>query len=1328
MNQFTGNPLRQKLAGARQWWRTTRSLSALAWTVGITIVLALICYHSDRALALSPAGRQAWKVIIPLAGAGVLIFGLLRAMFRPLPDALLAAAVERRYPTLRERLLTTVDLIPAMATAEGVGGSGFSRAMTHSLAEETQQTASSMNFRRAVNLRPTRNALLVALVTLCMLVGDYALSPSAFANWLQRMQNPTADIAPWANTMVWIKPDAEILARGEGTSVTILAKGTLASLATLRYRPAGDANAPWKTLNLDKPKITSETGPSLNQDAHATSLAYLPGANAPRTQSVSRFRYRFSSLPQSIVMMATANDGRSNERSVNVEDRPTLLNTVLTLHFPSYMHRPSQTTTVSGGSVAAPRGTEVDVKAIANKSLRQAEFVKDGSPVGPWKISGENAFGHLSIWKDGTYGLRLVDRHGFNNPGAPNYEIRALKDMPPSVQIQRPGTDMELVPNGSIPLVAHAADDYGVNAMNLAYDKLQGEGDNVGDARLSRTGRGAFPLPGPNGGIRADVAQRWHLASVNPRPGETVRYEVDAIDNDAVDGPHTARSNSFRIRIVTVTEMQKRLMEDLNNENRAMAELHRNQIEAQNQVEQARQKPTNANIAKAQETQRSVAQQTKAMAQRIADISAKLENNDLATQSQLNRRQDAEHLLNEDASQKMPAAADQIQKAQAPKPSDPAKTQALAQTDRKQTEIKHDIEAAQEKLSRTPTPEQLAEEIKNLAERQENEADQSRELGVDIKANQKQNPNAPLTAEEKVGLETQRQQQTQTAAETKKVEQQLRNAAQEAKERGEPEKANALNDAAKALEQGKVDSNQQQAQNNLQHNDANAAATPQEKAATALHNAADQAAKAASPKGNQATAEQLQHAADELHKLAEEQKQVADKTAASPDAQQSKDLGNKEQGIQQQAQQAQKDLAGAKQAQQSAQSGQQHAADAGKQLNQDQPKSAESPARQAQHDFEKAAKAAEQAAQNIKQDAAAKELQEKIEHLAQVQHGLENATKRLQQAGEHGPLNSNDQHELGQVAQKQTNIEAEAKDLVDRFPSPVFKQALNTAAKQMHPASQNLNQNKPDPGKQTQIAQHHAAQTLDAVAQALKQQAQGSPPPPSNQDPNSPPPPDGPTDPQANAALGELMLAQALQQQVREGTGQLDKGHPADKPLTPEQQQEAHDLAAAQQQTQDAAQHAGQQLSQLPGVQQHIQQATPHMSASQQNLNQQATGQPTQGHQDAALDHLTQATAAAKKAMDEQAAAAAAAAAAGKGMPQPGNKPGQSNDPDKKALTRLQGAQRGALSDINGKGGNFGGLGQRAQRTLREGQNEQVPAEYQDWVSRYYKSLAEKKR
>ena len=118
-------------------------------------------------------------------------------------------------------------------------------------------------------------------------------------------------------------------------------------------------------------------------------------------------------------MYAVANDGRSNEKTVSVEDRPTLLNMRMTLHYPAYTHKAAQTMNVTGGSIAAPAGTEVEVMAGANKPLRSAQLILNNQPSGFWAVQKEKAAGHIAVWKDATYALNLVDRHGFDNPGAP---------------------------------------------------------------------------------------------------------------------------------------------------------------------------------------------------------------------------------------------------------------------------------------------------------------------------------------------------------------------------------------------------------------------------------------------------------------------------------------------------------------------------------------------------------------------------------------------------------------------------------------------------------------------------------------------------------------------------------------------------------------------------------------------------------------------------------------------------------------------------------------------------------------------------------------------
>jgi len=1316
----TGNPIQNKLAAARQWWRATGALSGLGWTVVAVVVLSLICYHADSRLVLSAGAREAWRIGIAVAGFLSLCIAIGRSLLRPLPDAVVAAHVEQKYPDLRERLLTAVDLSPSLAMAGDGPASGFSRSMTAALLEETQQAAAPLNFRRAVNLAPLRRAGFASLAMLLLLAIEAAVAPDAFANWLHRMRDPRADIAPWANTRVYVKPEAELLPRGAGVGISIFTRGLVADKAVLHYRPAGDKNAPWKTVDLSG-AVTPHTEDAPAPDATPTA-AHGPTAK----EEIRKFRYQFPSLPQSVEMFATANDGRSNERGVLVEDRPAFSSFKMTFHFPAYTHKPVQTLTVSGGDVAALAGTEVDVVGIANKPLKSVEFSLNQSGRSAWPVHGEKAQGHLSVRRDGIYALALTDLHGFAGDKAAPYAIKAQADQAPSVQISRPTTDMDLVPNGSVPLVAHAGDDYGIAAMKLVYEAQKGEG--FGGSAMKTLGSGALSLPGPNGTPNADVTQRWHIGSVQPKVGETIRYEVDATDNCTVPGPHTSRSNSYRIHVVSVNEMQTRLKEALDEEAHALADLRNNQIEAQKQLEIARQKQDKNAIAQAQEAQRAVGEQAKSLTGRVENLSAQMENNNFATKSELDRRNDAKQTLQNLANQKIPAAADTVKKAQEAKKGEAASQ--LAQASKQESDVKHDIEQAQDKLSRTPPPDQLAAEAARLAKEQQDRADTARTLAEDVKAAQQKGQ--PIPAEDKVGLETEKKNQAELNSDTSKLQKQLEAAAKAAAERGDKKQAEALKAAADALKQGQAEQHQQQAAQGLKQNDPGKAAPQQDKAAAALEKAAAAAQKATdSQNAQQATAEQLRQTAKQLAALAQQQKEAADKIAQNPDAQQSKELGQKEQEIQKQAQEAQKGLNGAQKAQQSLQKAQQNLQQSGQQLSKNSPQSAKSPAQQAADQLQQAAQQAEQAAQQIEQAQAAAEYADRVDHLAQLQKALKDTTARLDATRQKGPLDSNAKGELGQVAQRQQNIEQEVKNLAQKLPSPAFKQALTMAAQQAHPATQALNPDRGlgDTGQPTQAAQGRTAQTLETIAAALKQQAKGAKDQQQqkNQQQDQQQQSDSAQQAQEEAALGDLLLAKGLQQGVRQNTGQLqqDRARNPNQDLTQAQQQDVKQLAQDQKTTQDITQRAADALSDLPDAQKIVQQATQHQEQSGNQLQQQQTGQPTQGHQDEALKGLDQAAKKVQQAMEQQQQQQQAQQQAKQGAPQQGQqKPGDS----KQAFTKLEGVKDGQTSNVTGKAGKFGSLDPRTQRTLHEGQGEKVSAEYQDAVKRYFSALGDKKR
>jgi hypothetical protein len=1337
-----GEPLEQKLAATRRWWRATRLLVGLAWTVSVVLLLGLLCYHADRALVLSAGAREAWRFGILLAGLATLLLTVARSLLRPLPDTALAAVVERRYPVLRERLLTTIDLIPALA-APGLrlAPPAFSPTIAESLVEETRRVADGLDFRRAVSLRPLRSATFLLICTLALLALEVAFAPGAFAVWLQRMAAPRADIAPFAATRIWLTPGADILPRGEGLAVTVITKGEPADRCLLRYRLDNDNTADWKSVELRPDAGAGGQRPGVrNTDPRSPlqgRLGPLPqsGLAIPGAQRADarQFHYRFPALAQNITLVAAANDGRSNERRVLVEDRPTLLNARLTLHYPVYMHRAPQVVPESTGNIAAPVGTEVEVQATANKPLRSALFAQDNGAPAPWKVDEEKAFGRVSIWKNGSYALSLTDRRGFNNPAAPRYAIRALPDQTPNVQILRPATDVDLVPDGSLPLVAHATDDYGVVRMALSYAALRSDPTkSVGSG--VKIGQGALPLPNVDGSTQANVSVRWHVASVNPKPGDTLRYEVTATDNDTLRGPHVGRSLAYNVHIVSLVEMQRRLKEEMDEETRLAEQLRQRQIGAQQQLQQTSRKPDKPALANAEEMQRAVAEEAKALAERVGQLNTQLENNNLGTQSEMQRRASAEQILQNLAQQKMPAAADSIQKAGENSPRNPG----LAQAQRQESEAKQEIEHVQQLLSRTPPADQLAAEASRLAQEQQRLADSSRALAEDmsahtlaekIRGHEQKNGQADMTPDQRQGMESERRQQSETTSDTQRLQQQLQDAARTAEERGQKQEADALRRAAQHLQNDNAVGEQKQAQNSLQKNSPETAAPSQDRAAAALQKAAEAAQQAASPNGGdtpQQAAERLEQMAQQLRDMAEKQQKIADQVAQNPNAKQSRQLGQNERALQQQAGQAQRSLQDAPGAQRSLQDAQQSLGQSGKQLSQNAAPSAKSPSQNAAKQLQRAADQASRAAQQLRQQQAAAELQEQVERLARVQHGLQDSTQRLDTARKQGPLDNNAQSEMSQIADKQEQTEKETHDLSAKFPSPTFQQALRMATRQMHPATQNLKQNQPDTGDETQAAQGKAARTLDAIAQALKQQAQGGQ---GDQNQNGGQEGMSSQQAQAQAALGDMLLSRGLQQELRDQTGSLDKARAKNKDqiLTPPQQRESQQLSYGEQDAESIADQAAKSLEDMPDISKDVRDATKEMQQAGRNLFQQQTGQPTQGRQDNALRYLDAAIQKAMQQQQQQQQQQQAMQQARQGAPQPGQqRPG--NEPNHKAFTRLEGDQRGPTSSPDQRMGSFSPLSPRAQRSLREGQQERVSAEYQDLVNRYYKSLAEKKR
>src|SRR5689334_9270802 len=99
--------LQAKLEAARRRWRSLAVAGGFALCFAAVTTACLISFHMDRIVALTTPGRFAWLIVLlTVLGVSALFFVLV-PIRRPLADETLAADVERAYPALNERLLST---------------------------------------------------------------------------------------------------------------------------------------------------------------------------------------------------------------------------------------------------------------------------------------------------------------------------------------------------------------------------------------------------------------------------------------------------------------------------------------------------------------------------------------------------------------------------------------------------------------------------------------------------------------------------------------------------------------------------------------------------------------------------------------------------------------------------------------------------------------------------------------------------------------------------------------------------------------------------------------------------------------------------------------------------------------------------------------------------------------------------------------------------------------------------------------------------------------------------------------------------------------------
>jgi hypothetical protein len=181
--------------------------------------------------------------------------------------------------------------------------------------------------------------------------------------------------------------------------------------------------------------------------------------------------------------------------------------------------------------------------------------------------------------------------------------------------VLEPGRNIDIAGDMPVGLLIEAADDYGVGSGRLAYRLSHSKFEEVRESYITRS----LALP-PGDRTQVQVMDQWDLSSLRLVPEDVVEYFVEVFDNDNINGPKSARSPLFTLRLPSLEEV----FTDLDRGQETALDEMRESLEDSRKLRDELEK-LSQDLKQNKETDWSKERQTQEMAKRLEDLQKKVD-------------------------------------------------------------------------------------------------------------------------------------------------------------------------------------------------------------------------------------------------------------------------------------------------------------------------------------------------------------------------------------------------------------------------------------------------------------------------------------------------------------------------------------------------------------------------------------------------------------------------------------------------------------------------------------------------------------------------------
>lgn len=606
------------------------ALQGIQITVIAALSLFLIFVLAESLGHYSSVVRTVMIFVLILFSLGVLTHYFIRPGLKYLnitgkPDYYgQARKVGLFFPSLRDELLNAMQLASMEKSgryySSSMADAAFRQVYLRTRAVDFSEAA---NFLKAKKLLPYMSGLIAAATILFALSGDLRAAAG-------RLYNFDSEFIPPARFVFHIVPGNSHITRGQDIYIKARISGPVPKEVFIATKSAEETDFQYRQLYAD---------------------------------STGLYTFEVTAVRISFDYFFRAEDVSSGGYRIEVVDRPVIKTLDLTITPPGYSGQTAVTQKDNGNVTALP-GSRMSFSISSTKTLKNAYLEFNDSTTFRLNVDGSNAAGTYTVRKDIDYRIILTSTDGNKNESPITYSVKTLADASPSIEMILPARDITLSEDNRAAFLLKIGDDYGFSRLVLHYS-VTNEGHSAASMQLD--------VPFAKNSKAEDVNYIWNLTNLNLSSKDVVSYYFEVLDNDNVNGPKSARTATYSIRIPSLDELLNSADKTQDNAEKKLSNLLKEAAQLKETLKDIRQdlKQDKKDISwqekermeKALDKFSQLENNIKEVRKEISDMQNDLRENNLLSKETLQKYMQLQELFREMTSEDMKKAIEKMEQA-----------------------------------------------------------------------------------------------------------------------------------------------------------------------------------------------------------------------------------------------------------------------------------------------------------------------------------------------------------------------------------------------------------------------------------------------------------------------------------------------------------------------------------------------------------------------------------------------------------------------------------------------------------------------------------------